>query len=53
MGGPHAGRAGTCVYCGGIAVDNCQFCGALVCMRHLDAASGSCTGCLAGKKVEE
>jgi hypothetical protein len=53
MGGPYAGRAGTCVYCGAIAVDTCQFCGALVCKRHFHKATGSCTACLKGRKVEQ
>ena len=52
MTGPHAGRAGTCVYCGAIAIDTCQFCGALVCKMHFHAATGACVACLKGKSLE-
>jgi len=54
MAGKHmlSDRAGTCVYCGKMAVDNCQFCGALVCKEHLHKSTGSCVKCLGGKKVE-
>jgi len=51
MTGPHAERAGTCVYCGALATDQCRFCGALVCKKHFHPATGACTACLKGRKA--
>ncbi|MEM2874347.1 MAG: hypothetical protein QW063_02805 [Candidatus Nanoarchaeia archaeon] len=52
MVGPHAGRAGTCIYCGAIAIESCQLCGALVCKLHFHKATGVCSSCLRGKQVK-